>query len=187
MKLEKRIVLTCQAGNVSIGDKTVGISISFSRDSMPIGQADSILCGRRIEMSLKRGNASPDQTTNPPDAQASIKGTVEIKSFRATTKNYHLTLCFMLEYVEPERLHEFAKRECTMTITKSGEIPRRETGKGSDPLEGQRQLVPTEERTTDEPVTMAQAVKNLNKRNAEKVAARTAAAKKKPGQKNKKS
>lgn len=178
-KLEKRIVLTVQCGNVSIGDKTVGIGISFSRDSMPIQQADNILCGRRIEVSLKRGNASPDQKTSPEDAQAKIDGTVEVKSFRATTKNFHLTACFTLEDVEPERLHEFAKRECTLTIRKSGDIPSKKKEK-PEPAKGQRSLIPTETQTTDdEPKTLGDAVRELNKKRAAASAARKAAPKKK--------
>lgn len=117
--------LTVQCGNVSIGDKTVGIAIKFSRDSMPVTSADDLICGRRMSVSLKRGNADPDQESMDEmgDNFASLEGVVEVKSYRVTQKNFVFTACFAIADIHPERLHEFAKRECTLRILKSDNIP----------------------------------------------------------------
>lgn len=117
--------LTVQCGNVSIGDKTVGIAIKFSRDSMPVTSADDLICGRRMSVSLKRGNADPDQESidEVADNFAELEGVVEVKSYRVTQKNFAFTACFMLADIHPERLYEFAKRECTLQVLKSDEIP----------------------------------------------------------------
>lgn len=130
---------TVQCGNVSIGDKTVGIAVKMSRDSMPITTADDTICGKRLDISLKRGSADPDQESIPgtEDNFAELHGNVEVKSFRITTKSYSFTACFMLEDVEAERLHEFAKRECTLHIAKSSDIPDKKRGRAP---KGQREL-----------------------------------------------
>lgn len=115
-------------GNVNIGDQIARLAVSIDRKRMSLAQADK-LCGKRLSGRITAipGNDNEDQEQLPGmDAETSLNGVFDVKSFGFSPKNMTTGLSFAISSIDLRTLCTFAKRAGSLVVEEIGDIPEDE-------------------------------------------------------------
>lgn len=126
--------INCQFGTVSIGESTARLGVKFARAVLPLDEADTMLCGKRIEGRIATipNGEDPDQTHLFDDGSLALTASFDITRFGVDPESYTCGLTFNKHSLGDNlsRLSEFVKKSGALQIDSVGEIPDDSEGEG---------------------------------------------------------
>ena len=111
--------------NVNIGDATARVGFRVPRRELSLSKADMVLCEKRLRVTIvARSSGGPDQESLPgAEADTTIAGTADVRSFGVGKKHISAGLTFNLEEIDVSELALFAKRDGRLRVEAVGDIP----------------------------------------------------------------
>ena len=116
--------LTCQYGDVGIGERTCRITARVDRSRLKSSVAERNLCGRRLTVVLHGVPAGddPEQQRMFEDART-IDGVCDVRSFSVSPKYIGFTMTFSLEDIDLPEFSKYAKRSGRIDVMNVAVIP----------------------------------------------------------------
>lgn len=113
-----------QFGGVSIGESTARLSMKVPRNTLPLEEADSAFCERRLtgRIVLGKANDSPGQATMF-ETDVSVDATFDIHRFGVSAENYTTGATFKLKEIEVGELARFSKGSGRLIVDDIADIP----------------------------------------------------------------
>ncbi len=115
----------CRWVGIPFGGGTARVGVRIDRAVMSIEQADTALCGRRLNGKIVVGpkDESTSQTHLLPGLKHEIDGSFDVKRFAVSPKNITAGLTFALKGLAIEELAHFAKKSGRLLIDTIEDIP----------------------------------------------------------------
>lgn len=119
--------LEVEFGGYSSGLLACKIGVKCSRSSMSLEQADEMLCGKRLNVTLaintKGDDARQKRIKTDSGGVVEVEGVCDVKSFRVGPNGYSFGLTFNRENVDGRLLQDFPKASGQMHIDGVEDIP----------------------------------------------------------------
>jgi hypothetical protein len=119
------IEVAVDCGRISTGDHTVSVPVRISRDDMTEKQAFAFLCDAQLEARIARDPAAdkdvPGQQSLTIGGLITVSGTVDVRSFRATSKAFSATLSFPLSTIDDAPVGRLAMRPAQLVAKRLGQ------------------------------------------------------------------
>jgi len=117
-----------------VGDETASIGIKISRGNLEREEAEELLCGRRLDVSLIAfaPGEEPGQKRLEGMERPELKTQCDVRSYATNPKSFRATLKFSLDQVDAGALAAFAKRPGVVNVLNVGESIPDEDSEPSD-------------------------------------------------------
>jgi hypothetical protein len=120
------IEIGVEYGNISIGEKTASVGVSFSRGQISLTKAAENFCERRLTgciIAKPAGWNSDDQALPGMEEDVELHGVFDVASIRFTSKAFAVKLSFRLNEIDVSTIAEFAKRSGRLSVFEVADLP----------------------------------------------------------------
>ncbi|MCP4248052.1 MAG: hypothetical protein GY778_13480 [bacterium] len=120
----KPVRVEVKCGKISLGDHTISVPISISRDLFTLEQADHFLCDAQLDVELIRDAADQEDVKGQKKlanhAPIHLTGIVNVPSARHKDKTFSATLSFSQSAIDQTPLGPLANRTATLMAKRIG-------------------------------------------------------------------